>query len=1423
MEMRLFRPLSIPLPPHPLLIRKEISMSKRMQWLAKAMILAIFCAAYAPVMALETQDISQDWQVQALTVNSNADIKTCPRPNENGAAWKPGAKLGKGDWIALPEGVKRNADNSQMPYNAWYKKTVKIPAQWRGQSVRIYQEINYIELVVFVNGQKAGVICRPFGFVEISRLLRYGGDNEIRIFATNGFYGTGYTHCGYYGRDESYRNMPHIMSAMMLEARTPAYVEEVYANTSWREKKLTLRCSIESTAAYNAQLSAAISEDAGRNPQSNELNNGKVVKNAQKAIQLKPGENVVELEIPWDNPTTWEVNRPFLYNAEVKLTLNGKSCDSCPKFVFGFREIWREGKEFYLNGHIQRFRGFWNQGVPKNLADVKKHGYTISYETHKHYSVQQEDVKRLEEYARAGLCIANGMPTIYYIHDAIRTDPEAEAQYRNHFKYWNRTVLNCPAVVWTSCGVNQICPEENMQPEILGQIPGKGGVVLNIEHGCKIAREYRPNCLYYSHADGTNGDISSNNLYFNFTPLQEREEWLSSWSEKGIMPWYAAEFGAPYYACWFHDRTPQMTEWLAVYYGKQAYEKETDDLLKFAPAFARSCLKFTHGGWVDEKGEGNRSNTRELYDFHPLGYDMVKKLIYRTNRAWRAYGLNGGLMYLTAWGWDDNNPVLMRQSLANEDLVTFLGGAPVFTDRTHAYYAGEEIQKNLVFVWDGFGRKSVRANWKLVEVNSNRVFAQGSAAADLNQGDIVFKPISVIAPLVNRLASFRFEVSFDAQGIDDSVKTDSFTVDIYPKSVPRVASNEKTFAVFDPAGKSAAVLDALGMKYTKVDSIEQALANPAVGQLLIGKFALDNAQLDSKALAQRVSNGLRLIIMPQNAAVWKSMGFVVEDAMARQMWNVSLPNLDDRSLNHWRGAPDYGCAFGNVMKHQTRRGPRWTRTHTVAGLVIKIPEKAGFTPLINGEFDMNYTALLRLTSGKGAVTFCTLDFEDRIGVCPAASDTAAAAMRSFLSDKIDASRMALTSGSDAQRIAKQLGLDAREYRNGERLTNSVLIVGKNSPLNYQAVRNALGGNPNALGNRALIICNDAAAQQAGLIPPQNQKEKAEPAQIYRVPNLGNVNRFPFAGIGPNLLRWRDTLNYTKLNPVRGFTVAGNGLFAVSDDTSILFDQVEPGQLINRWNKNPSDLIVLKTVATSEEHNLQRLSRVLANWGVAPGSKTLARALYIKPVTEYAPIPNYYVLGPWPSMQDDSVYMVETVFDPLAEKMAIEGDVNPNPRFHPKGLTYEKGSEFDYIDWRPTVQSDPDGFVNLRKVRWIDTQSFCTCYCIGYVERETAGNVTLRFGVDWRGKIWVNGKEVFKTYGGGKTEGAFIVENIPLKKGKNVFTFKIGSGQTACCFYANITKEIKPGDTVRKPIADLNDVNLYETVYPEFDPYMYVYW
>ena len=461
----------------------------------------LFAALLVPAVALaaEPLDVTKDWQALPVKAPDKADVaKVLP---EKGA-WTDGAALsGK---IPLAEGAK-GGNNLQGEFNAWYRRSVEIPKEWFAGSVRFEQQLNYCDLVVFVNGKKAGVAFHPDGAVELAPFLR-AGKNEIKVFATNRSFGTGEKRIAYQGRDEALLNAPHFSGPARLVPRSAAFVEDVYAEPSWREKKLTVHVSIHAAKDRTVDLAATVSEKAG----------GPAVKSAErKGVKVKAGDTEVALEIPWENPVPWEpVPNAKLYACAVAMTDGGAPADAPAPVLFGFREIWREGKDILLNGHVQRFRGFWDQGFPPNAADVHRFGFNLAYRTHRHESVLAEDPVLMERLSRAGVAVFAGMPTIYYVHEAVRRDPDCEAQWRRHLRHWMRTARNWPCIVAASCGVNQICPERNMRPEILGQDPETGGVVENIEFARRAARELHPNCLYFSHADGTEADLSSSNLYF---------------------------------------------------------------------------------------------------------------------------------------------------------------------------------------------------------------------------------------------------------------------------------------------------------------------------------------------------------------------------------------------------------------------------------------------------------------------------------------------------------------------------------------------------------------------------------------------------------------------------------------------------------------------------------------------------------------------------------------------------------------------------------------------------------------------------------------------------------------------------------------------------------------------------------------------
>ena len=141
-----------------------------------------------------------------------------------------------------------------------------------------------------------------------------------------------------------------------------------------------------------------------------------------------------------------------------------------------------------------------------------------------------------------------------------------------------------------------------------------------------------------------------------------------------------------------------------------------------------------------------------------------------------------------------------------------------------------------------------------------------------------------------------------------------------------------------------------------------------------------------------------------------------------------------------------------------------------------------------------------------------------------------------------------------------------------------------------------------------------------------------------------------------------------------------------------------------------------------------------------------------------------------------------------------------------------------------MKSRADGYVDYATAHpLIAAQSFCTCYCVGFFKRQAAGEITVRFGVDWRGKIWVNGKAFDPVYGGHKDEGSVIYEHVPVKAGDNYITVKAGCGQSVKAFWLNISHEPQPGEVVRTRVPELDGVDLYESANPRFDPYEYVYW
>ena len=123
-------------------------------------------------------------------------------------------------------------------------------------------------------------------------------------------------------------------------------------------------------------------------------------------------------------------------------------------------------------------------------------------------------------------------------------------------------------------------------------------------------------------------------------------------------------------------------------------------------------------------------------------------------------------------------------------------------------------------------------------------------------------------------------------------------------------------------------------------------------------------------------------------------GLRVSYRVSRQVFAVPgsaslLLDLDDADLASWTGAgtlvEPYPAAPRQVDAEQVTVGARWGTQHSVTCAAIETPHRAGWRPLLCGEFDLAYSPLMELDYGLGRVVWSQLDLEDQAPLDPAAA------------------------------------------------------------------------------------------------------------------------------------------------------------------------------------------------------------------------------------------------------------------------------------------------------------------------------------------------------------------------------------------------------------------------------------------------------
>ena len=226
----------------------------------------------------------------------------------------------------------------------WYRKSLNIPQNKKGEKVYLYFEGVYNRSEVFINGHSLGK--RPNGYIsfayDATPFVKYGEDNiiAVRVDHSKSADSRWYTGSGIY-RDVwlVYSNPVHI-------AQWGVYT---YPEVTNGTGTLNVEVALENGSSAKTNLTVI-----------NELldNNGKVVaKNSQKVLVEANKENKIATKISVKNPQLWDLEHPNLYQLKTTVLKDGKQIDKTVTST-GFRTFtFDANKGFALNGKWMKMKG----------------------------------------------------------------------------------------------------------------------------------------------------------------------------------------------------------------------------------------------------------------------------------------------------------------------------------------------------------------------------------------------------------------------------------------------------------------------------------------------------------------------------------------------------------------------------------------------------------------------------------------------------------------------------------------------------------------------------------------------------------------------------------------------------------------------------------------------------------------------------------------------------------------------------------------------------------------------------------------------------------------------------------------------------------------------------------------------------------
>ncbi|HZN64673.1 MAG TPA: glycoside hydrolase family 2 TIM barrel-domain containing protein [Tepidisphaeraceae bacterium] len=486
---------------------------------------------------------------------------------------------------------------------AWYQRPITVPAGWGGRRIALSVEYLNSYAAVFVDGRKAGELRFPAGEIDLSALCRPGQTHLLSLLVValplDGVMLS-------YSDTASARKVKGTVArrglcgdVYLVATPAAARLSDVRAGTSVRRGEVSVGASMEGLAPGARYRLRARITDGNR---------------AVKEFESRPfgAEDLdggrMTFSAAWKPERLWDLHTPQnTYGLQVSLLdAGGNVVDTGWPVRFGFRELWIDGRDFYLNGtrvflsalpldNAQIGAASANyRAARQTLERLKRIGincvYTHNYDCTPGAHLSFEEILRAAD--DVGMLVALSQPHFAH-YDWNAPDADAANGYARHAAFYVRVAQNHPSVVFYATSHNATGYDEDMNPDLIGgdRVPRDTWSANNAKRALRaeaIVRRLDPARVIYHHAGGDIGSMYTVNFYPNFAPVQELNDWFKRWSNEGNKPLFLCEYGAPFtwdwtmYRGWYRGKREFgsaavpwefcLAEWDAQYLGDRAFE-----------------------------------------------------------------------------------------------------------------------------------------------------------------------------------------------------------------------------------------------------------------------------------------------------------------------------------------------------------------------------------------------------------------------------------------------------------------------------------------------------------------------------------------------------------------------------------------------------------------------------------------------------------------------------------------------------------------------------------------------------------------------------------------------------------------------------------------------------------------------------------